>query len=107
MSEESVRDKNAGIVVCDACPVICRIREGRTGACDRYGNLVFNKTARNFAPVMATAAKVTVVQVIDVVAAGELDPEVIVTPGVFVDRVVRVQDPAYESELVAKGVTYP
>jgi 3-oxoadipate CoA-transferase alpha subunit len=74
---------------------------------DRYGNLVFNKTARNFAPVMATACKITSVQVANIVAAGELDPDAIVTPGVFVNRIVKVENPAFESELVAQGVTYP
>ena len=56
---------------------------------DRWGNLVYRKTARNFGPIMAMAAKVTVAQVQDVVALGELDPEVIVTPGIFVQRVVK------------------
>jgi 3-oxoadipate CoA-transferase alpha subunit len=55
---------------------------------DRAGNLVYRKTARNFGPVMATAATTTVAQVSEVVAAGQLDPEVVVTPGIFVDRVV-------------------
>lgn len=55
---------------------------------DTAGNLVYRKTARNFGPVMATAAAVTVAQVDEVVPAGELDPEVVVTPGIFVDRVV-------------------
>ncbi len=55
---------------------------------DTLGNLVYRKTARNFGPVMATAAATTVVQVDSVVAAGEIDPEVVVTPGIFVDRVV-------------------
>lgn len=76
-------------------------------AADRYGNVVYNKTARNFSPLMATAAKTTVVQVAEVVPAGELDPEVVITPGIFVHRVVRVPNPAHESELVAKGVSYP
>ena len=76
-------------------------------AADRYGNLLFNKTARNFSPIMAMAAATTIVQTTDIVEAGELDPETIVTPGVFVDRVVQVQHPAHESELVAKGVSYP
>jgi 3-oxoadipate CoA-transferase, alpha subunit len=76
-------------------------------AADRYGNLVFNKTARNFSPVMATAAKTTVVQVARVLPAGDLDPEVIVTPGIFVNRVVHVPAPVLESDLVAAGVTYP
>jgi len=57
---------------------------------DRWGNLVYRKTARNFGPVMASAAKCTVVQVREVVALGELDPEAIITPGIFVNRVVRV-----------------
>jgi 3-oxoadipate CoA-transferase alpha subunit len=57
---------------------------------DRMGNLVYRKTARNFGPVMATAAATTVVQVSEVVEVGALDPEVVVTPGIFVDRVVEV-----------------
>jgi 3-oxoadipate CoA-transferase alpha subunit len=56
---------------------------------DRWGNLVYRKTARNFGPIMAMAAKVTIAQVQDIVALGELDPEVIVTPGIFVQRVVK------------------
>lgn len=57
---------------------------------DRMGNVVYRKTARNFGPVMATAASMTVVQVDRVVETGELDPEAIVTPSIFVDRVVAV-----------------
>jgi 3-oxoadipate CoA-transferase alpha subunit len=57
---------------------------------DRWGNLVYRKTARNFAPVMAAAARCTVAQVREVVSLGGLDPEAIVTPGIFVQRVVRV-----------------
>ena len=57
---------------------------------DRWGNLVYRKTARNFGPVMAMAAGLTIASVHEVVALGELDPEVIVTPGIFVQRVVRV-----------------
>jgi 3-oxoadipate CoA-transferase alpha subunit len=57
---------------------------------DGMGNLVYRKTARNFGPVMATAATTTVAQVGEVVATGDLDPEAVVTPGIFVDRVVRV-----------------
>jgi 3-oxoadipate CoA-transferase, alpha subunit len=55
---------------------------------DRAGNLVYRKTARNFGPVMATAATTVVAQVRGVVDAGQIDPEVVVTPGIFVDRVV-------------------
>jgi 3-oxoadipate CoA-transferase alpha subunit len=58
---------------------------------DRWGNLVYRKTARNFGPIMATAAKTAVVQVSEVVPLGQLDPEVIVTPGIFVQRVVVLQ----------------
>lgn len=57
---------------------------------DRMGNLVYRKTARNFGPVMATAAATTIVQVDQVVETGELDPEAVVTPSIFVDRVVSV-----------------
>jgi 3-oxoadipate CoA-transferase alpha subunit len=57
---------------------------------DRWGNLVYRKTARNFGPIMAMAAKLTVASVHEVVPLGALDPEVIVTPGIFVQRVVRV-----------------
>ncbi len=57
---------------------------------DRMGNLVYRKTARNFGPVMATAATTTVAQVREVVDVGGLDPEVVVTPGIYVDRVVTV-----------------
>ncbi|TDD86665.1 3-oxoacid CoA-transferase subunit A [Actinomadura darangshiensis] len=62
---------------------------------DRMGNLVYRKTARNFAPVMATAAATTIVQVAEVVATGDLDPEAVVTPGIHVDRVVRVDERQY------------
>ncbi|MEU3855153.1 3-oxoacid CoA-transferase subunit A [Streptomyces sp. NPDC029554] len=55
---------------------------------DRMGNLVYRKTARNFGPVMATAATTVVAQVREIVEAGQIDPENVVTPGIFVDRVV-------------------
>jgi 3-oxoadipate CoA-transferase alpha subunit len=57
---------------------------------DRWGNLAYRKTARNFAPIMAAAAKCTVVQVRETVELGALDPETVVTPGIFVKRVVKV-----------------
>ncbi|MFJ8109122.1 3-oxoacid CoA-transferase subunit A [Streptomyces sp. NPDC096132] len=56
---------------------------------DRMGNLVYRKTARNFGPVMATAATTVVAQVHEIVDIGALDPEAVVTPGIYVDRVVR------------------
>lgn len=57
---------------------------------DRWGNLVYRKTARNFGPIMATAARCTIAQVSEIVALGELDPEHVITPGIFVQRVVAV-----------------
>ncbi|MDI3388534.1 3-oxoacid CoA-transferase subunit A [Streptomyces sp. B-S-A8] len=61
---------------------------------DRMGNLVYRKTARNFGPVMATAATTVIAQVREVVDTGALDPEAVVTPGIFVDRVVQEADRA-------------
>jgi 3-oxoacid CoA-transferase subunit A len=55
---------------------------------DRHGNLVYRKTARNFNPAMATAAELTIAEVEELVEPGELDPDDIVTPGIYVDRVV-------------------
>ncbi|CAN7675288.1 3-oxoacid CoA-transferase subunit A [Trinickia sp. LjRoot230] len=57
---------------------------------DRWGNLVYRKSARNFGPIMAMAASTTIAQVSEIVPLGALDPEVIVTPGIFVQRVVAV-----------------
>lgn len=57
---------------------------------DRWGNLTFRKAARNFGPIMAMAAKHTIVQVEEIVPLGALDPEVVVTPGIFVERIVHV-----------------
>ncbi len=62
---------------------------------DTMGNLVYRKTARNFGPVMATASAATIVQVGGVVPAGDLDPEAVVTPGIYVDRVVKVEARQY------------
>ena len=64
-------------------------------AADTTGNLVYRKTARNFGPVMAAAATTTVVQVASIVDAGGIDPEAVVTPGIYVDRVVRVEPRHY------------
>ncbi|MBK9083467.1 MAG: 3-oxoacid CoA-transferase subunit A [Rhizobiales bacterium] len=60
----------------------------RADRADRWGNLVYRKTARNFAPVMATAARTTIVEARQIVPLGALDPEAVVTPGVFVRRIV-------------------
>jgi 3-oxoadipate CoA-transferase alpha subunit len=74
---------------------------------DRLGNLVYNKTARNFGPIMCMAAKTTIVQCQAIVDSGHLDPEVVVTPGIFVKRVVEILHPAHESELVNQNRRYP
>ena len=58
---------------------------------DRWGNLIYRMTARNFGPIMAMAARVTVATVHEVVELGALDPEAVVTPGLFVQRVVKVE----------------
>ena len=76
-------------------------------AADTHGNVMYHRTARNFAPMMATAGAVTIVQAADVVQPGTLDPESVVTPGIFVDRVVHVATPALESALNEAGASYP
>src|SRR5436309_2575966 len=68
---------------------------------DRWGNLVYRKTARNFGPIMAAAAKCTIAQVREIVNLGDLDPENVVTPGIFVQRVVEV--PAGAKLMAAPG----
>ena len=68
---------------------------------DRWGNLVYRKTARNFGPIMASAAKTAIVQVSKVVPLGELDPENIVTPGIFVQRVIEVPQAVHQAELAS------
>lgn len=74
---------------------------------DRYGNLVYNKTARNFSPIMAAAATTTIVQTTDLVAPGDIDPEQVVTPALFVNRIVRIADPAHEGALIEAGAVFP
>jgi 3-oxoadipate CoA-transferase alpha subunit len=74
---------------------------------DRYGNLLFNKTARNFGPVMCMAAKTTIVQASKVVELGEIDPEIVVTPGIFVKKIVEIQQPLSENQLIRENRRYP
>lgn len=69
---------------------------------DRWGNLVYRKAARNFGPIMARAARTTIVQVADIVDLGTLDPETVVTPGIFVKRVIKV-DPASSAAQEGEG----
>ena len=64
---------------------------------DRWGNLTYRKAARNFGPIMAMAAKTTIAQVNQIVELGELDPEHIITPGIFVQRVVAVPRATYSN----------
>ena len=73
---------------------------------DTHGNLTYRKAGRNFNPLMCMAAASTIVQVSRIVEAGEIDPEHVVTPGIFVDRVVEVSQPRQEEELIRAGVTY-
>jgi 3-oxoadipate CoA-transferase alpha subunit len=61
----------------------------RAEKADRYGNLTYNKTARNFAPIMATAAKMVVVEATHYLEEGAIDPEMVITPGILVDRIVK------------------
>ena len=71
-------------------PITADVALIKADTADRAGNLVYRKTARNFGPVMATAAATTIVQVRNIVPVGALDPEVVVTPGIFVSTIVRV-----------------
>ncbi|MFD1913024.1 3-oxoacid CoA-transferase subunit A [Halodurantibacterium flavum] len=74
---------------------------------DRMGNLTFSKAGRNFNPLMCMAAACAIVQVSRVVEPGAIDPEHVVTPGIFVDRVVEVPDPQQEELLIRAGATHP
>lgn len=74
---------------------------------DPLGNLTYNKTARNFSPLMCMAATTTIVQTKKLVAAGDIDPEHVITPGIFVNRIVEVPDPVHEDILIAEGRSYP
>ena len=75
-------------------------------AADPLGNLTFNKTARNFSPLMCMAATTTIVQTGKLMARGDIDPENVVTPGIFVDRVVEVPHAVHEDILIAEGRRY-
>jgi len=74
---------------------------------DRLGNLVYNKTARNFSPLMCMAATTTIVQTKNLVARGDIDPEHVITPGIFVNRIIEVSKPVHEDTLIAEGRSYP
>jgi 3-oxoacid CoA-transferase subunit A len=72
---------------------------------DRLGNLVYRRTARNFNPMMATAAKITIAEVEELVEPGQLDPDHIHTPGIFVQRIF--QGPRYEKRIERRTITSP
>ncbi|RWE22159.1 MAG: 3-oxoacid CoA-transferase subunit A [Mesorhizobium sp.] len=74
---------------------------------DTFGNLIFNKAARNFNPLMCMAAETAIAQVSSIVRPGDIDPETIVTPGIFVQGVVEVADPAQEEALNRANAVYP
>lgn len=79
----------------------------KCAAADKYGNLIYNKTARNFGPIMCMAAKTSIVQAKKILDLGQIDPECVITPGIFVKRIVEVSNPADESLLVAEKRRYP
>ena len=74
---------------------------------DRMGNLCYRMAARNFNPLMAMAAAQTIVQATRLVEPGKIDPEQVVTPGIFVDRIVEISDPAQEEDLNLAKAVYP
>lgn len=76
-------------------------------AADRYGNLVYHATARNFNPIMCMASQTTIAQARSIVEAGQMDPESVITPGIYVQYVIEVNQPVNESELVADKKRYP
>ena len=73
---------------------------------DTQGNLTYSKAGRNFNPLMCMAAATTIAQVSKLVPAGEIDPEQVVTPGIFVNGVVEINDPQQEEVLIRAGVAY-
>ena len=74
---------------------------------DKQGNLTYNKTARNFGPIMSMAADLTIAQARQIVNAGDINPEQVVTPGIFVNQVVHIPNPEHENDLLQAGRTYP
>ncbi|MBR29183.1 MAG: 3-oxoadipate CoA-transferase [Rhodobacteraceae bacterium] len=74
---------------------------------DRMGNLTYSKSARNFAPIMCMAAKCAVVQTVELVEPGAIDPETVVTPGIFTGRIVHTPDAVQEQVLFEQGARYP
>ena len=73
---------------------------------DKHGNLTYRLAGRNFSPLMCMAAEHTIAQVSQLVELGGIDPEKVITPGIFVDAVVEVQNPAQEELLIREGAVY-
>jgi 3-oxoacid CoA-transferase subunit A len=71
---------------------------------DTYGNLIYRKTARNFNPMVATAAKITIAEVEELVEVGELDPDQIHTPGIYVQRIIK--GPSYQKRIEQRTISY-
>src|SRR5438874_6276019 len=86
---KETREINGRMYVLES-PIAADVALIKAEAGDRWGNLVYRKTARNFGPIMAMAAKLTIASVHEIVALGDIDPEHVVTPGIFVQRVVKV-----------------
>ena len=74
---------------------------------DRYGNLTFNKTARNFNPIMCMAAKQSLIQTKKIIEPAETNPEHVITPGIFVQKIIQVENPIIESNAIEEGIIYP
>ena len=74
---------------------------------DASGNLTYKMAGRNFNPLMATAATHTIAQVRHIAAIGNIDPETVITPGIFVDKIVQVANPQQEEILNRQGMVYP
>lgn len=84
-------------------PIVADVALIKAQQGDRWGNLVYRKSARNFGPIMAMAAKTTIAQVAEVVELGDLDPEQIITPGIFVQHVVLAHPTTTQQPITAKA----
>ncbi len=74
---------------------------------DRYGNLTYNKTARNFNPIMCMAADKSLVQVKNILEPNEINPEHVITPGIFVQSLINIENPIIETNAIEEGMLYP
>ena len=74
---------------------------------DRYGNLTYNKTARNFNPIMCMAADKSLVQVKNILEPSEINPEHVITPGIFVQSLINIKNPIIETNAIEEGMIYP